>query len=68
MRSKRTPEADAGPARQATHDDSAGLCPELTSRHPEIKERPDAIRRCRKANERMTRPQAADVAATDCRS
>jgi len=42
-------------------NDGASLCPELTSRHPEIKERPDAIVRCRKASERMTHPQAAEV-------
>jgi len=42
-------------------NDSASLCPELTSRHLEIKERLDAIRRYRKANERMTQLQAAKV-------
>jgi len=61
MQSKRTPEVHADPARQAPHDDSTSLCPELTSRHPEIKERLDAIRHYRKASERMTQLQSAKV-------
>jgi len=61
MRSRSTPEVHAGPARQARHDGSAGLCTELTSRHPEIKGCLDAIRRYQKANERITQLQAAEV-------
>jgi len=61
MQRKRTPKGLSAAARQAAHDASAGLCPELDSRHPEIKERLDAIRRYRKANGRMTQPQAAEV-------
>jgi len=61
MRSKNPPEVHASPARYATHDDSTGLCPELPSRHPEIKERLDAIRRYREAKGRMTQLQAAEV-------
>jgi len=61
MQRKRTPKGLSAAARQAAHDASAGLCPELASRHPEIKERLDVIRRHRKANERMTQLQAAQV-------
>jgi len=59
MQRKTTPKGLSAAARQAAHDASTGLCHELASRHPEIKERPDAFRRYRKANERMTQLQAA---------
>jgi len=39
MQSKGTPEHHADPMLHGTHDDSAGLCPMLTPRHPQIKER-----------------------------
>jgi len=60
MRSK-SPRSPCRVVRQATHDDSASLCIELTSSHPEIKERLSPIRRYRKANKRMTQLQSAEV-------
>jgi len=53
---------------QVTYDDSASLCPELTLRHPEIKERQGAVRHCRQTNERMAQLQAARHAADRKRS
>jgi len=60
--SRRISEAHAGSARQVTRDDSASLCPVLTSRHPEIKKHLDAI----PALQEGERADDADAGGRDC--